>query len=124
MSVRGQRVLKLKEPERIHALRLPSGVDYIDVDQVVVVRQNGRAERYPLTDIPPAPRLGGAGKQILRGETVCGLLPGAAQATAFGLTSWGRLVDLNLTASNLDSKEIAVTLADEETLLHCWPGQV
>lgn len=113
MSVRGQRALKLKEPERIYALRRHS-----DVDHVVVVRQNGRAARVPLADIPTAPRLGGVGKQLVRGETLCGLLSGAA----FGLTSWGRLVELNL--EDLDSNKAVVTLADGEKLLHCWPTEL
>lgn len=84
----------------------------------------GHTIRLPLAELPIAPRLGGAGKQILRGETICGLLLGIGigQGTAFGLTSWGRLVELNLTASGLDSQEIALLLADGETLLHCWPA--
>lgn len=120
MSVRGQRALKLKEPERIHALRLTNS----GLKQFTAVTQRGHCTRVLLADLPTAPRLGGAGKQILRGETICGLLPGVGQDTALGLTSWGRLVERNLTASNLDGKEIAVTLADEETLLHCWPARM
>jgi hypothetical chaperone protein len=118
ISVRGQRALKLKELERIHALRLPGDV------APVVVSRNGRAVRYPLADIPTAPRLGGAGKQIVRGESICGLLPDAEQNTAFGLTSWGRLVELDLAASNLDGRSPAVNLVAGEMLLYCWPTQL
>lgn len=118
MSVRGQRALKLKEPEPIYALRLPHN----HMDHVIVVNQNGRAARCPLDDIPTAPRLGGVGKQLVRSETVCGLLRGAAQGAAFGLTSWGRLVELNL--EDWDSQRAVVALADGEKLLHCWPAQL
>jgi DNA gyrase/topoisomerase IV subunit A len=117
MSSRGQRALKLKQPETIAALRCQSGL----VDGVVVVSRSGQAATFSLAEIPLAPRLGGVGKQVLRGEKICGLLPLPTKGQALGLTSWGRLLDLDLAClAAPGSKGRVVDLEPEEELINCW----
>lgn len=49
------------------------------------------------------------------------LLPATEQKAALGLTSWGRLVEMDLAALAAGGKEAAVLLSEGETLLTCWP---
>lgn len=117
MSVRGQRALKLKQLETITALRCQREI----VDEVVVVSRSGQAATFSLAEIPVAPRLGGVGKQVLRGETICGLLALPTAGQALGLTSWGRLLDLDLTPlTTPGSKGRIVNSEPEEELINCW----
>jgi hypothetical protein len=114
ISVRGQRALRLKQPAAVHALRRNG------VEQVVALGRSGQAVVCPVADIPLAERLGGTGKQLLRNEPACALLPFPNPTASFGLTATGRIVELNLADLMSGSKVKVVELADEEQLVSGW----
>ena len=114
ISVRGQRALRLKQPSAVHALRLNGA------EQVVALGRSGRAVICPVADIPVADRLGGTGKQLLRNEPACALLPFPGLTIPFGLTTSGRIVELKLADLTAGSKEKIVELADGEKLVNGW----
>jgi hypothetical protein len=118
ISVRGQRALKLKQPEPIHALPVNG------MEQVFIISRMGSAVYYPLANIPVAPRLGGAGKQVLANQAICSLLPDSERRQAFGLTSYGRIVELDLAVlSSPGDKGVVVELDKQEMLVNCWPAR-
>jgi hypothetical protein len=73
-----------------------------------------------VTVTPVADRLGGTGKQLLRYEPACALLPFPVPTTPFGLTATGRIVELKLADLTPGSKEKVVELEDEEQLVSGW----
>jgi hypothetical protein len=67
-----------------------------------------------------ANRLGGTGKQLLRNEPACALLPFPNPTASFGLTATGRIVELNLANLAPGSQATVVELADGEELVNGW----
>jgi hypothetical protein len=86
----------------------------------VALSRSGQAVVCPVADIPLADRLGGTGKQLLRNEPACALLPFPNPTASFGLTATGRIVELNLANLAPGSQATVVELADGEELVNGW----
>ena len=78
-------------------------------------------ERFVSADYAPASAAGAAGKQIVRGHTVTGLLPVSEKLSGRGVTSRGRVVDLNLAeVSQFGGRYRVVDLSAEEQFSCFW----
>lgn len=117
VSVRGNRALKLAAAEAVWAQAVRAG------EPLLAVLADGTGLWVDSAEIPLAAPSGSAGKALVRdGGRIIGLLPVTDHDRAHGLTTLGRLVELDLrAATQYREREPLTDLAVEEWLVNCWP---
>lgn len=114
LGVRGGTRFKLKQPETIYALNTAG------IDRVALINRSGQAQAVAV-DAVTKPAKAGAGRSVMRGGDVCGVLPLTPDGAAHALTSQGRLLELTLLPLRFGSAvENVTSLKPGERLIGCW----